>query len=155
MMALGAERWLDQLVLRATVADVAIADIAENFVAPAGLDDLAILSINVGITNVGTVPATATVARGAKAVILSQDGSSIVDLVSVEEFKATGGVAAAFTRFDAHLDPDALTLWRRGELIQVSAPEMDLGATGDLVVLVKAVRVRPIEEAEQPIQLVR
>lgn len=155
-MTLNAERWLDEVVLRAQVLDVAVASISEEFTSPVGIGDLAILSALVAITNIGTVPVTATMPRGVVVQNVAQDAATVVDYVGAGEFVATAGVAAAFTKAHAHIDPDALMLWRQGEILVVEAPEMDAGATGDLVFIVKCVRVRPIEApARGPIRLVR
>jgi len=154
-MTLNSERWLDEVVLRAQVLDVAIASIAEEFTAPTSLGDLAIMSVLPAITNIGTVPVAATMPRGVTVQVVSSDGATVVDYVGTSEWYASAGLAAAFTKAHAIVDPDALCLWRAGEVLVLEAPEMDAGATGDLVLLVKAVRVRPMEgTASGPIRLV-
>lgn len=155
-VTLKAERWLDEVVFQGLVSDVAIAAISETFVLPTGFGDVAIMSCTFSILSVGTVPVTATAPRGITARISSSDGSTAVDILGTSPWYATGGVAAAFDRFEATVDPDSLTLWRQAELLTVNAPEMDAGATGDLLAIVKCVRVRPIESAARgPVRLVR
>lgn len=156
-MTLSAERWLDEVVLRALVADAAIAtDIVEGFLSPAGIGDLAIMSVQASAVSIGTVPVTATFDRGARFAINASDDATQVDVVGVAQWFATGGAAAAFDRLDCFIDPDALVLWRQGELLKLSSAELDAGATGDIVVVAKCVRVRPIESpARGPVRLVR
>lgn len=154
---LAAERWLDEVILSAAVADVAGGNLDESLSLPAGLGDVAILSVMVSITSIATVPVTATIPRGVSATITSADAASLVDVVGAAEWVATEGLAAAFTRARAFIDADALTLWRQGELLRLLGPEMDANAspTGDFAVHVKCVRVRPVALPVGPIQLVR
>lgn len=157
-MVSSAERWLDEVLLLGSINDVLGATMTENFSLPAGLGDVAIMSLLVRGTNIATVPGAATAARGCEAVIVSPDQATIVDYVGTSEWMARGGTLAAFDSFSVSLDPDALTLWRQAELLVISSPEMDVNAapTGDLRVYAKVVRVRPIEApARGPVRLVR
>jgi len=89
--------------------------------------------------------------------VISSDGSSILDVIGVGEWLATGGTLAAFDRFETFIDPDALCLWRQAELVTIRSTEMDVNAapTGDLSVAFKVVRVRPLEgTASGPVRLV-
>jgi len=155
-MTLSAERWLDEVILLGSVADVAGASINEQFSLPAGLGDIAVLSVSVYVIQVATVPGAATVARGVRVTVNSPSALG-VDVVGVGEWMATSGSLAAFDEFAAFVDPDALCLVRQNELISVRSPEMDVNAapTGDLTIQVKAVRVRPIEGVVRgPLRLV-
>lgn len=152
-----AERWLDEVIVLCSIDNTVGAQIAENFTLPAGIGDVAILSVLARAVNIATVPGAATAPRGAEIVVVSQDGSTTADVVGVAEWLAVGGSLAAFDQFSAHVDPEALCLWRQGEQLRISSPEMDVNAapTGDLRLFVKCVRVKPVEAPAGPIQLVR
>jgi len=158
-MTIIAERWLDEVILSSgLLADVAGAPIGETFLLPAGLGDVAIMSLHAIAQTVDVGPAAAsTVPRGLRFMVTSSDGSTYADPV---------GSAAWYLCFDnansllyqAVVDPDALVLWRQAERLTMNSPELDSDATptGDLLVIAKVVRVRPIEEqAPGPVRLVR
>lgn len=156
---LNSERWLDEVILRGNApVDVGGATLSESFTLPANFGDAAILSILVAVSPIATVPVTATFPRGVRALVFSADASSIVDIVGVGALYATGGDGAAFTGVQGSIDPDAMTLWRQGELLNFAMPEMDANAapTADLIVLVKCTRVGGKQvRREGPIQLTR
>lgn len=156
-LTLSAERWLDEVILVGAVADVGAATLQESFTLPSGLGDIAVMSSIVSIVSIATVPVAATIDRGFRLVLVSPDATSIVDVLGIGQWFATSGDGAAFTRVDGIVDPDALMLWRQTDVLSLTSPEMDAGATGDLRIIIKAVRVRPIEApmGQGPIQLVR
>lgn len=154
----AAERWLDQVILAATLpADVAGAALAESVALPVGLGDVAILSLHMRARTVDVGPATASsVPRGVRAFIVSPDLSTLLDVVGNAPWLLTGDTATNL-EYWAAIDPDALTLWRTGELVSLASPEMDSDATptGDVFVTIKCVRVRPVSTDPVDIQLVR
>lgn len=155
-MTIIAERWLDEVILNAQVLDNAGATIAEDFTLPAGLGDVAIMSVTVGVFNITTAPTVPETPRGVQAFVLTPT-SQLVESIGVAPFVWIAGATTVLTRVSAFLDPDALVLMRQNETIRLLAPEMDVDAspTGDLELIVKAVRVRPIEGAVKgPLRLV-
>lgn len=155
---IAAERWLDEVILRCNLpADVAGAALSENISLPAGLGDVAIMSLTVRFTSVDVGPAAASsVPRGVRSMVLSADASTVLDVVGTAPVYLTYDVATTL-QYQAFIDPDALVLWRQSELVDVAGPEMDSDATptGDVIVWIKCVRVRPIEAPIGPVQLVR
>jgi hypothetical protein len=149
-----AERWLDEVILEGAISNADGAQ-SNDFGLPAGLGDVAILSAEYKVTAITTLPTLGTLAAGFA--IVSQPGGQVVDLLGNAVFRQVYE-GAAVIQISAFIDPDALTLWRQGEYLQVATPEMDTNATptGDPVLRVKCVKVRPIEGAVKgPLQLVR
>lgn len=156
-LTIASERWLDEVVLQALVADAVTGAVNELFSLPAGFGDCAIMSAHFRATSVDVGPAAAaSVPRGVRAMVISQDGSSVVDTVGTSPWYLTFDTATAL-QYQAELDPGALVLWRQGELLSVASPEMDSDATptGDLQAYVKVVRVRLVEQPQDLLQLVR
>jgi len=153
---LNAERWLDEVLLSASVADAGGATLSEDILLPAGLGDVAILSVEIRVTSIDALKAAAALPAGARASIISSDAALTVDVIGSTAFLLTADGANALAG-SAYLDPDALVLWRQSEILRVQTPELDSDATptGDFSILIKAVRVRPIEGAVSPIRLVR
>lgn len=154
---LNAERWADIVIIKCTApADVLGAPMSESFTVPAGLGDVAILSI-LGIASaVDAIPATNLFPAGLEATVGSVGGGALVDIVGVAAWHRVGDTATA-QAFTCHIDPDALALWRQNELLSFRTVEVDSDATptGDFTAYVKAVRVREPEIMAGPIQLVR
>lgn len=147
-----AERWNDMVLIQAAETDGGDVDssnvIPNNF----GIGDLAVMEAMVQVTGITTMIADSVFAQlGMLAKILSQDGLTNIDIIGVEGFKKWSATAVA-----AYFSPDPLVLWRSGELLTFEGADMDTGTTGDLLYLVKCVRVREIEGAARgPVRLVR
>lgn len=143
------DRWLDEVILQATVANVGIDD-EYRVLAPADEQDLAIMNAMVGVIQITTMVASIN-DWGVVFTVLSA-APSVVDLGNTARFVKTSAAEAYCS-----LDPDALVLWRKGEKVALSIPEIDTNAspTGDVYIRFKCVRVRPIEGAPLPLQLVR
>lgn len=154
-----AERWLDVCILSSgTLADVGGAAMGETFLLPAGFGDCALMSVHAIVQTVDVGPVAApTVPNGVRFMITNVDGSTYADPVGCAPwYRCFDGTNSVL--YQAVVDPDALVLWKQGERLTMNAPELDSDATptGDLVVIAKVVRVRPIESGiVQPIQLVR
>jgi len=155
---IAAERWLDEVILSATLpADVAGGALAESVSLPSGIGDVAIMSVHLRARTVDVGPATASsVPRGARAFIVSPDLSTLLDVVGSAEWQLVRDTATDL-EYWCTLDPDALCLWRQNELLNLASPELDSDATptGDVICVIKAVRVRPLETPATPLQLVR
>lgn len=155
---IAGERWLDEVILVAVLpADVAGAALSELVALPAGIGDVAIMSLHMRARPVDVGPAAAsTVPRGIRAFVVSPDGATLLDVVGSGEWVLVLDTANNL-EYWAMVDPDALVLWRTGEVVALASPEMDSDATptGDVSVIIKCARVRPVESAPQPIQLVR
>lgn len=150
-LALLSERWLDEIVMFGSIVNTAGTDINEQFRAPAGLGDLAIMeAIATGLSL--ATPVAADTNPAAFVDILSSDAATVLDIVGVFRW-----FPVASTSVSAYLSPDPLVLWREGELIRIVSPELDTNATptGDMNLVVKAVRVRPQAGAVAPMKLVR
>lgn len=147
-----AERWLDEVILQATTADTAIADFGDFFLLPAGLGDVALIELYVEAVSLTAVPALAIPWMGVRAGIFGPDASFFVDIIGVQPwYRTTTATAVA-----AYFSPDPLVLWRQNERLHLKGPDMDTGATGDLLVAAKVVRVRPLDPSTaQPLVLVR
>lgn len=144
------ERWLDQVVLSASVADVG-ADLADNFFLPAGLGDVAFIEGMARIVSVATMVANPEL-LGARWFVVNTAGS-VVDFIGVSRWSRSTSTTALAT----HVSPDPLVIIRQTEGIEFSTPELDTNAaaTGDVTVIIKCVRVRPMESTPAPLQLVR
>lgn len=155
---IAAERWLDEVVLVASLpADTAGAPVNELVALPAGIGDVAIMSVHLRARPVDVGPvAASTVPRGARVFVVSADGANLLDVVGTAEWLLCLDTANNL-EYWCTIDPDALCLWRTGETLSVVSPELDSDATptGDVFVIVKCARVRGVESAPQPIQLVR
>lgn len=151
------ERWLDEVLIFGSIDNTVGATLTEQFSLPAGIGDVAIMSVLVRMVNIATPPVAAATARGVEVVVIQSGSQSTLDIVGTAEWVAASGDGIAFTGVSAYVDPDALCLWRQNELLNIQTPEMDSNAspTGDLRVFAKCVRVRPIETVGGPIQLVR
>lgn len=143
-LTLTGERWLDQVVLSASVADVAGAALSESFLLPAGLGDVAIMSLHARVDNIDVIATLTNLA--AAATIVTPDASTVVERLGPAKWYETQN-AANDLEAQCTWDPDALVLWRQGEILNVTSSELDTDATptADLRIFVKAVRVRPIE----------
>lgn len=146
------ERWLDEVLIVAEKANVD-GEQDDGFAAPDGVGDLAIMEWSCVFASIATLMANPETA-GVSSYIVSPGSSSVVDAAGGARFLRD----ATATRLFAFVQPDALVLWRQGELFGFNSPEVDTNATptADLFVRIKCVRVRPIESsAPAPIRLVR
>lgn len=154
---LTVERWLDEVILQASLtADVAGAPVSETIRLPAGLGDVAIMNVLLRATTIDSIPAANIMPLGVEVLVFNRGGTQ-VDHVGVAAWYLVSDTATS-QRMCAYLDPDALVLWRQDEILTVTSAELDDDATptGDITVVIKAVRVRPIEApASNNIQLVR
>lgn len=147
---LTSERWLDQIILSGTYTNEN-GDHDLTFLIPAGLGDIAILEIDVQALSVATMMANPEL-NAVRAYVVSAAGDA-VDIVGTQRWSKVWT-----DRVATYLSPDPLVLVRQSERLKLSAAEVDTNAspTVDIVVTVKAVRVRPIEApARGPIRLVR
>lgn len=138
------------LLYALTTGDVVGADFVEAFRLPAGLGDVAIMEIMLQTSALATKLASLVNVGGVAQITT---GSAVADIVGEMRW-----ANFSVSQFEAYISPDPLVLWRQDEFLQLSGPELDTNAapTGDLVVLAKVVRVRPLEGAAAgPIRLVR
>lgn len=146
------ERWLDEVLLAGTALNsVGGTFFLEQFTLPDGLGDVAIMEVGIAGFSLATVNPAAKL--GLWSDVRSSDGATIVDILGTAEWFQ---VSADEVR--SYLSPDPLVLLRQGELLSFVGPELDTNAapTGDLRVLVKATRIRAVEqELKRPIRLVR
>lgn len=154
VLTLTAERWLDEVILTASVADVAGAAISESFLLPAGLGDVAIMCAYARIDNIDVLVDLTNLA--AAAAIVTADSSTVVERLGPARWFETQDVANDLEAQCAW-DPTALVLWRQSEILNITSSEIDTDATplGDLRIFVKAVRVRPVASAPAQVRLVR
>lgn len=147
-LALVGERWLDEIVIAVTKANIG-ADVADTLIIPANLGDVALMEML--IYDFAQATAVSTVELGAIAFIQSAAGNN-VDFVGTAKFHRISATASA-----AYFQPDPLVLIKSGEVISLSFPELDSNAspTDDMLISVKLVRVRPQEVAAAPLRLVR
>lgn len=148
---LKAERWLDEILIEGGVANATGVQ-ANDFSLPVGIGDVAIMSVDYRITGITTLPTITNL--GVLMTVVSQPSGQPVDIIGSAPFRQVYEGAAAII-VAAYLDPDALVLWRYGEYVQCATPIMDSGNTGDIAVRFKCVRIRPVESAPMPLQLVR
>lgn len=153
-MVIASERWLDEVILFASRANVDGVQ-SESYTLPDASGDFAIMSINYRVQQIDVLSAVAR--TGVTAQIIAPN-TGVLDLVGVAEFFTIDGTANAL-QVEASIDADALCLWRQGELLQILHAELDTDATptADVQVRVKAVRVRDVvaQEVKRPIRLVR
>lgn len=153
---IASERWLDEVLLTGTAAaDAGGADVSDTIALPAGLGDVAIMELMIDASPAATIVADAVLQNlGVRAAVISGDGSTTVDIVGVHRF-----YRQAAARAGCYISPDPLVLWRQGELLALTFPELDtnVSPTMDIAYKVKCVRVRPqiVSEQPQPLRLVR
>lgn len=148
-LTMVSERWLDEVVLQGQITD-ADGERNDNYILPAGLGDVALMELMVDTGPLATV-APGFDLMGVRATIVGQSFNN--DIIGVERWTKIGASILSL-----YISPDPLVLWRQTEPLQLQHPEMDTNAapTGEIVVRVKVVRVRPIESpARGPIRLVR
>lgn len=149
--AIIAERWLDEVLITGTIPNVLGGTFfLESFTSPPGVGDLAIMEVGATAFALATINPAAKL--GSWLDIRSADGATVVDILGTAEW-----LTVTSDEMRAYWSPDPLVLWRQNEIITITGPELDTNAspTGDLRLFVKAVRVRPVEGAPGPIQLVR
>lgn len=152
-MAVASERWLDEVLLLGSMANLD-GQVSDFYALPPGLGDVAILWLEYRIVSIDVLATLGTL--GVRAEIASSNQAAVVDILGDDLFKTVENGANALG-IVANIVPDALTLWRQSEWLHIVHPEMDTDATptGDAALRVKVVRVRPTVEARQPVRLVR
>lgn len=149
--SLISERWLDEILLLATDPNLN-GDTATQISLPAGLGDVAIMEVLVDADTAATLM-TGPELRGPRAVIINAAGTT-VDIVGVSRWTQRELTVPSLSTY---FSPDPLVLWRQNERLELKFQEVDTNAspTVDLAAYIKCVRVRPLEAAGLPVQLVR
>lgn len=150
-LTLKSERWLDEVVLEGDTTNVG-ADAVHRYSLPAGLGDVALMELWFRSGAAATL-VTAWDTLGMSGTIQTGGAFTNVDIVGVSRFFKAGALVLA-----AYMSPDPLVLWRQSEVLALELPELDTNGapTDDHKVLIKVVRVRPIESpARGPVRLVR
>lgn len=148
-MAIVSERWLDTVVLQATVNDID-GDRDDTWLLPAQMSDVAIMEVVADAETLATIRVNMELA-GARLVVINQ-ANKVVDFVGITRWSIIRVADAS-----AYWSPDPLVLWRQGEKLALRFPELDINVTptGDLRLTVKAVRVKVLQPLPETIQLVR
>lgn len=150
---LRSERWLDEVVVAGTSANID-GDFHVELSLPAGIGDLAIMEALLDVDAILTA-ATNLELQGIRWAIIDAAGTT-VDILGVTRWSQREATNNAISTY---LSPDPLVLWRQNERLSAKFREVDTNAapTADLGIVVKTVRVRPLQVAErhQPLRLVR
>lgn len=154
-LAIHSERWLDEVVLSATKANID-SDQGDAWVLPPGVGHCAIMEVMVEVSGIATVR-TAVEDAGIRGLIINAAGDIAVDFIGNAPWRLVNGAPAGAGWVNAYISPDPLVEWKEGEKLELFFPEIDVNATptGDLRVYVKVVRVRPGVVAPEKLKLVR
>jgi len=154
-LAQRADRWNDIVILSKSVANID-GQGGDFWLLPAGIGDVAIMEVMVEFSQIDVVK-TAYADAGVAGFVQNAARDTTVDFIGNAKFtlKSDGANALGLS---AYLSPDPLVLMRQDEVLLLQWPEVDTDATptADVAVIVKAVRVRPLEgTVSGPIRLVR
>jgi len=146
---LRSERWLDEVLIAGQIANVD-GDIAVELSLPPGIGDLAIIEALLDVDSIATL-ATNIELQAIRWVITNAAGTT-VDIIGVTRW---GQREATTIAISTYVSPDPLVLWRQGEILNAKFREVDtnLTPTGDLGIVAKCVRVRPVPASDQPAPL--
>lgn len=149
VMAIVAERWLDQVVLYGAAAEPA-GDIADQYTLPATLGDVGLIEAEFNVSGIATAIASPTL-RGVRMAVTNVAGS-LLDIIGAESW-----IPVSSGKYAAYFSPDPIVLIRQGERLLVQHLDEDSSGAPTIVgeLLLKVVRIKAVEVPSAPIQLVR